>query len=243
MLKTDANNSKCDAIFKTTAENVRNVMMRSFDETANLVTGELFKKMTKLKTVVVAEYNTPIPNANEAKRFADAVKGAFDADKSIVKPSPNALSATQSNETNATPTQSSVSNTSAPPSNTTQSNTTSATPTQSSATPSNATNATPSSPSNTSATQSSVSSATPSNETSAMPSNTSSPSNTSATQSSVTQSSVKPSPNALSATQSNETSAKNAKNANLNNMPVMKQPPKAVAQPSEVALSPAAGGG
>lgn len=118
MLKTDANNSKCDAIFNTTAENVRNGMMKSFDQAENVVTGELFNKMTKLKTVVENYKTKPILNATEATTFAKAVKDAFDADKSIVKPSPNALSATQSN-TSAT--QSSVSSANATPSSATPS--------------------------------------------------------------------------------------------------------------------------
>jgi hypothetical protein len=118
MLKTDANNSKCDAIFNTTAENVRNGMLKSFDQAENVVTGELFNKMTKLKTVVENYKTKPILNATEATTFAKAVKDAFDADKSIVKPSPNALSATQSN-TSAT--QSSVSSANATPSSATPS--------------------------------------------------------------------------------------------------------------------------
>lgn len=146
MVKTDANNSKCDAIFYTTAENVRNGMMRSFDATENVVTGELFNKMTNLKAVV--NNNTAeIRNANEAKTFADAVKVAFDADKSSTTPS-NA-SATQSsatsNETNTSATQSSVtpsSVSSETPSNTSaaQSNT-SATPSATNATIPNETSA------------------------------------------------------------------------------------------------------
>jgi hypothetical protein len=149
MVKTDANNSKCDAIFYTTAENVRNGMMRSFDATENVVTGELFNKMTNLKAVV--NNNTAeIRNANEAKTFADAVKVAFDADKSSTTPS-----STTSNETSATSNETSATQSSATQSNTsaTQSNT-SAAQSNTSATPS-ATNAT------------SATSATQSNETSA----------------------------------------------------------------------------
>jgi len=168
MVKTDANNSKCDAFFYTTAENVRKGMMQSFNTTANVVTGELFNKMTNLKAVV-AKYETPIPNANEATKFADEVKVAFNADKSNTTPS-SATSVTSAPQSSATP------------SNTT-SNETSAT--QSSATPSSVTSATQSND-----VQSVVQSATPSSVTSATPSSVSkssvTPSNTSATSSSVT---------------------------------------------------------
>jgi hypothetical protein len=250
MLKTDANNSKCDAIFNTTAENVRNGMLKSFKE-ENVVTGELFNKMTNLKAAV-AKYETQILNANEATTFAKAVKDAFDADKSSVmltqssvsSATPSNTSAPQSSVSSANATPSSPSNTSATPSNDVQSVVQNAT--QSSVKPSpNALSAPPSSATPSSATPSSdvqsvvqsapptQSSATPT-QSSAMPSNTSSPSNTSATPSAT---------NATIPSETNTINAKNAKNANLNNMPVMKQPPKAVAQPSEVALSPAAGGG
>jgi hypothetical protein len=237
MLKTDANNSKCDAIFNTTAENVRNGMLKSFDQAENVVTGELFNKMTKLKAVVENYKTKPILNATEATTFANAVKDAFDADKSSTT-----SSATSATPSNTSAPQSSVS--SAPPSNDVQSVVQNAT--QSSVKPSpNALSAPPSSATPSSATPSSdvqsvvqsapptQSSATPT-QSSAMPSNTSSPSNTSATPSAT---------NATIPSETNTINAKNAKNANLNNMPVMKQPPKAVAQPSEVALSPAAGGG
>ena len=196
MVNTDANNSKCDAIFYTTAENVRKGMLRSFDATANVVTGELFSKMTNLKAVVDNYKTTPIPNANAAKTFADAVKGAFNADKSSTMPS------------------------STTPSSTTPSNTTS---NETSATPSNTT------PSND--VQSVVQSATPPSASSV----------TSATQSSATQSSVS-SATPSSATPSSPSNTINAKNANLNNMPVMQQPPEAVAKLSELAAASAGGG-
>ena len=160
MVKTDANNSKCDAIFYTTAENVRKGMLQSFNK-ENVVTGELFNKMNNLKTVVENYKTKPIPNATDATRFADEVKVAFNADKSSVMPTQS--SATPTNETSATP-----SNTSATPSN--ASSATSATPsneTNTSATPSNETSETSATPSSetseTSATPSSVTSATPSN--------------------------------------------------------------------------------
>jgi hypothetical protein len=158
MLKTDANNSKCDAIFNTTAENVRNGMMKSFNQKENVVTGELFNKMTKLKAVV--DNNTAeITNATDATTFADAVKDAFNADKSSTTPS-----STTSNETSAT--------SNATPSNTTPSNdvqsvvqnATQSSVTQSSVKPS---------PNALSATQSSVSSATPSATNATIPSETS----------------------------------------------------------------------
>jgi hypothetical protein len=148
MVKTDANNSKCDAIFNTTAENVRKGMLKSFNQEENVVTGELFNKMTNLKAAV-AKYETQIPNANEATKFADDVKVAFNADKSSVMPTPPSVtSATQSSVTSATP----PSVTSAtPPSVTsaTQSSATQSSATQS-ATQSSVSSATPSSPSNTS---------------------------------------------------------------------------------------------
>ena len=148
MVKTDANNSKCDAIFYTTAENVRTGMLRSFDATENVVTGELFSKMTNLKEVV--NNNTAeIRTATDATKFADAVKDAFNADKS-------------STTSSATPSSAS-SVTSAPPSNDVQSVVQNATP--SSATPSSTTQSSVT-PSNTS-----VTSATPSNAT--IPSETS----------------------------------------------------------------------
>jgi hypothetical protein len=150
MVKTDANNSKCDAIFYTTAENVRKGMLQSFNK-ENVVTGELFNKMNNLKTVV--NNNTAeIRNATDATTFAKAVKGAFDADKSSVMPTQS--SATPTNETSATSATSVTSETSATPSN----------ETNTSATPSSETSATPSNASSeTSATPSSVTSATPSN--------------------------------------------------------------------------------
>jgi hypothetical protein len=179
MVKTDANNSKCDAIFYTTAENVRKGMLGSFNK-ENVVTGELFNKMTKLKEVVT-KTTAEIRTATDATKFADDVKTAFDADKLSVMQS----SATQSSAISAI----SATNASI----------------VSSAMPSNETSAMPSNETNTSATQSSVS-------------------NTSATQSSVSNTSA-----------TSASSATSAKNANLNNMPVMQQPSETVA--------PAAGGG
>jgi hypothetical protein len=198
MVKTDANNSKCDAFFYTTAENVRKGMMQSFNTTANVVTGELFNKMTNLKAVV-AKYETPIPNANEATKFADEVKVAFNADKSNTTPSSATSSATQSSATQSSVTQSSASSVT-------------------SATQSSVTSATPSSAS--SVTSAPQSSATPSNDVQ-----------------SVVQSATPSSATPSSATPSSPSNTINAKNANLNNMPVMQQPPEAVANLSELAAS------
>ena len=133
MVKTDANNSKCDAIFYTTAENVRKGMLQSFDQ-ENVVTGELFNKMNNLKTVV--NNNTAeIRNATDATTFAKAVKGAFDADKSSVMPTQSSATPTNTSATSATSVTSATpsSETSATPSNTTS---------VTSATPSNASSAT-----------------------------------------------------------------------------------------------------
>jgi hypothetical protein len=133
MVKTDANNSKCDAIFYTTAENVRKGMLQSFNK-ENVVTGELFNKMNNLKTVV--NNNTAeIRNATDATTFAKAVKGAFDADKSSVMPTQSSATPTNTSATSATSVTSATpsSETSATPSNTTS---------VTSATPSNASSAT-----------------------------------------------------------------------------------------------------
>ena len=219
MLKTDANNSKCDAIFNTTAENVRNGMLKSFDQAENVVTGELFNKMTKLKAVVENYKTKPILNAKEATIFADAVKDAFDADKS----------STTSSATSATP-----SNTSAP-----QSSVSSAPPSATNATiPSETSaNATPSSPSNTSAPQSSVTQSSVTQSSVTQSSVKPSPNALSATQSSVSSAT----PSATNATIPSETSAINAKIAKIAKMPVMKQPPKAVS--AKLPTSPPVAGG
>jgi hypothetical protein len=179
MVKTDANNSKCDAIFYTTAENVRKGMTKSFNTTSNVVTGELFSKMTNLKAVVAKYETTPIPNANEAKTFADAVKDAFNADKSST--TSNETSATQSNETQSSATQSSVSN---------ASNTSATQSSVSSEPPSNASNtsATPSNDVQSVVQSATPSSATPSATNATIPNETSATSNTtSVTQTSVVQ--------------------------------------------------------
>ncbi len=83
MVKTDSNNATCDAIFYNTAENVRKGMEKSFN-TENVVTGELFSKMTNLKGVTISK--TEIKTATDASQFADAVKKAFDADKAANAP-------------------------------------------------------------------------------------------------------------------------------------------------------------
>ncbi len=89
MVKTDSNNAKCDAIFYNTAENVRKGMAQSFntENVVNVVTGELFNKMSKLKGVTTSQ--TIITTAAGATQFADDVKTAFDTDKAA-----NAQSAT-----------------------------------------------------------------------------------------------------------------------------------------------------
>jgi hypothetical protein len=86
MVKTDSNNAKCDAIFYNTAENVRKGMTQSFNR-ENVVTGELFNKMSNLKGVTTSQMT--ITTAVGASQFADDVKTAFDADKAA-----NAQSAT-----------------------------------------------------------------------------------------------------------------------------------------------------
>jgi hypothetical protein len=78
MVKTDSNNAKCDAIFYNTAENVRKGMEKSFNA-QNVVTGELFNKMSNLKDVTTNQMT--ITTATGATTFANAVKTAFDADK------------------------------------------------------------------------------------------------------------------------------------------------------------------
>ena len=78
MVKTDSNNAKCDAIFYNTAENVRKGMKQSFNA-QNVVTGDLFNKMTQLKSVTSSQ--TEIKTAADATTFADAVKTAFATDK------------------------------------------------------------------------------------------------------------------------------------------------------------------
>ena len=87
MVKTDSNNAKCDAIFYNTAENVRNGMAQSFN-TENVVTGELFNKMSNLKDVTTTQ--TIITTAAGATTFANAVKTAFDDDKAKSAPVPSA---------------------------------------------------------------------------------------------------------------------------------------------------------
>jgi hypothetical protein len=146
MVKTDANNSKCDAIFYTTAENVRKGMLKSFNQEENVVTGELFNKMTNLKAVVDNYKTTPIPNVNAATKFADDVKVAFNTDKSSTTPSSvtSVTSATPSNTTpsndvqsvvqsvqSATPSSATSNETSAPQSSATQSSATQSSATQS----------------------------------------------------------------------------------------------------------------
>jgi hypothetical protein len=84
MVKTDSNNAKCDAIFYNTAENVRKGMKQSFDA-QNVVTGDLFNKMTQLKSVTNSQ--TEIKTAADATTFADAVKTAFATDKAANAPS------------------------------------------------------------------------------------------------------------------------------------------------------------
>ena len=78
MVKTDSNNAKCDAIFYNTAENVRKGMKQSFNA-QNVVTGDLFNKMTELNSVTRSQ--TEIKTAADASKFADAVKTAFATDK------------------------------------------------------------------------------------------------------------------------------------------------------------------
>jgi hypothetical protein len=85
MVKTDSNNAKCDANFYNTAENVRKGMEQSFNNTENVVTGQLFSKMTNLKSVTTSK--TEIKTAIDASQFADDVKKAFDADKAANAPS------------------------------------------------------------------------------------------------------------------------------------------------------------
>ena len=84
MVKTDSNNAKCDAIFYNTAENVRKGMEQSFNNAENVVTGQLFSKMTNLKSVTTSQ--TTITTAAGATTFADAVKTAFDTDKAANAP-------------------------------------------------------------------------------------------------------------------------------------------------------------
>ena len=105
MVKTDSNNAKCDAIFYNTAENVRKGMEKSFN-TENVVTGQLFSKMTNLKSVTTSQ--TTITTAVGATTFADAVKTAFDADKaanaqSVPPSAPSATSAANNEVTSAEP--------------------------------------------------------------------------------------------------------------------------------------------
>lgn len=105
MVKTDSNNAKCDAIFYNTAENVRKGMEKSFNA-ENVVTGELFSKMTNLKGVTTSK--PEIKTATDASQFADAVKKAFDTDKAANAPTTSApivpsvpTSATNNEVTNA----------------------------------------------------------------------------------------------------------------------------------------------
>ena len=84
MVKTDSNNAKCDAIFYNTAENVRKGMKQSFDA-QNVVTGDLFNKMTNLKRVTNSQ--TEIKTAADATTFADDVNTAFATDKAANAPS------------------------------------------------------------------------------------------------------------------------------------------------------------
>ena len=93
MVKTDSNNAKCDAIFYNTAENVRKGMKQSFNA-QNVVTGDLFNKMTNLNSVTSSQ--TEIKTAADASKFADAVKTAFATDKAANAPSATSAASTTS---------------------------------------------------------------------------------------------------------------------------------------------------
>ena len=179
MVKTDSNNAKCDAIFYNTAENVRKGMKQSF-HAQNVVTGDLFNKMTQLKSVTSSQ--TEIKTAADASKFADAVKTAFATDKAAnaqsvpsvppsVPPSAANNEATSAQSATSAPVQSEPSVTSATPPSTTSA--ASAANDEATSAPS-----VTSEPSTTSATSESVQSVPPSVPTSA-PSATSEPSVTS----------------------------------------------------------------
>ncbi len=185
MVKTDSNNAKCDAIFYNTAENVRKGMEKSFNA-QNVVTGDLFNKMTELNSVTRSQ--TEIKTAADASKFADAVKTAFATDKAAnaqsvpsVPPSvPTSAASAANNEATSAPSAPSVTN--APvqsvPSATSATSATPPSTTSAASAANDEATSEPSTTSATSATSESVQSVPPSVPTSA-PSATSEPSVTS----------------------------------------------------------------
>ena len=109
MVKTDSNNTKCDAIFYNTAENVRKYMVNTFTKKDNVVTGELFSKMSKLNSATINM--TEIKTVDAAREFSANVKTAFDEDKKSLE-TPSAP--VQSVPVQSAPVQSVTSATSAP---------------------------------------------------------------------------------------------------------------------------------
>jgi hypothetical protein len=77
MLKS-SNDSSCGSTFTEAVESMRKNMVRLFDPNANVVSGDLYNKMTNLKNAIPTDAITTVDAANS---YANAVQTAFKNDK------------------------------------------------------------------------------------------------------------------------------------------------------------------
>ena len=79
MLKSS--DGSCGSTFIAAAESMRQSMVRLFDKTTNVVSGDLYNAMTNLEGVIP---NTSITTVDAANAFANAVDDAFKQDKAAL---------------------------------------------------------------------------------------------------------------------------------------------------------------
>jgi len=80
-LLKSSNDTSCGSTFIEAAESTRQNMARLFDPTENVVSGDLYNKMTNLKNAIPTEVITVVDNAN---LFANAVQTAFKNDTNAI---------------------------------------------------------------------------------------------------------------------------------------------------------------
>lgn len=99
-LMKSSNDSSCVSTFIEAAESTRQNMARLFNPTENVVSGDLYNKMTNLKKAIPTEVITTVDNANS---FANAVQTAFKNDTNASTPTQAVPASVQSAESATTP--------------------------------------------------------------------------------------------------------------------------------------------
>jgi len=99
-LLKSSNDSSCGSTFIEAAESTRQNMARLFNPTENVVSGDLYNKMTNLKNAIPTEVITMVDDANS---FANAVQTAFKNDTNASTPTQAVPASVQSAESATTP--------------------------------------------------------------------------------------------------------------------------------------------